>query len=89
MLREGQVQEIRITSEDVGAYGIDIGTDIVTLLREILQVLDRSHVMLRIGMSNPPYLLRHIKEFARLLMHPNCFEFVHIPCSLAITPFLM
>ena len=79
VLREGQVQEIRITSEDVGAYGIDIGTDIVTLLREILQVLDRSHVMLRIGMSNPPYLLRHIKEFARLLMHPNCFEFVHIP----------
>jgi threonylcarbamoyladenosine tRNA methylthiotransferase CDKAL1 len=73
------VKEIRLTSEDVGAYGIDIGTTIVVLLRAILKALEGTQVMLRIGMSNPPYLLRHVDELAELLRHPNCYEFVHIP----------
>jgi threonylcarbamoyladenosine tRNA methylthiotransferase CDKAL1 len=76
---EGLVKEIRLTSEDVGAYGIDIGTNIVELLRAILLVVEGTHIMLRIGMSNPPYLLRHVDEVAQLLLHPNCYEFVHIP----------
>lgn len=79
VLAEGTVCEIRLTSEDVGAYGIDLGTDIVVLLRAVLAALAGTHVMLRIGMSNPPYLLRHADEVGQLLLHPNCYEFVHIP----------
>lgn len=79
VLQEGVVREIRLTSEDVGAYGIDLGTDIIALLTRVVQVLEGSDVMLRIGMSNPPYLLRHIHEFGKILLHPNVFEFVHIP----------
>ncbi|ESS65306.1 putative tRNA modification enzyme [Trypanosoma cruzi Dm28c] len=35
--------------------------------------------MMRVGMSNPPYLLRHLDDFAAILRHPNVYEFVHIP----------
>lgn len=73
------VREIRLTSEDVGAYGIDIGTNIVALLQKILQAVEGTDVMIRVGMSNPPYLLKHVDAFAQLLLHPNAYEFVHIP----------
>jgi len=36
-------------------------------------------VMLRLGMTNPPYMLKHIEEVAKVLNHPNVFEFIHIP----------
>nr|CCC48509.1 putative tRNA modification enzyme, fragment [Trypanosoma vivax Y486] len=78
VLREG-VKEIRLTSEDSGAYGIDIGTDVVQLLRAVAAELSGKDVMLRVGMSNPPYLLRHVNDLAVLLKHPNIYEFVHIP----------
>jgi threonylcarbamoyladenosine tRNA methylthiotransferase CDKAL1 len=73
------VREIRLTSEDVGAYGIDIGTDIVHLLLAIAKEVEHTDVMIRVGMSNPPYLLRHVAAVAELLKHKNFFEFIHIP----------
>ncbi|ESL06451.1 tRNA modification enzyme [Trypanosoma rangeli SC58] len=78
ILKEG-IKEIRLTSEDVGAYGIDINTDLVCLLRAIVKELEGTDVMLRVGMSNPPYLLRQLDDFAALLKHPNLYEFMHIP----------
>lgn len=49
-----QIREIWLSSEDTGAYGRDIGTDLPTLLRSIIAVLpaDKS-TMLRVGMTNP------------------------------------
>lgn len=73
------VREIRLTSEDVGAYGIDIGTDIVQLLLAVSKEVERTDVMIRVGMSNPPYLLRHVGAVAEILKHKNFFEFIHIP----------
>jgi len=67
-----------LTSEDTGAYGRDINTDISQLLRAILLVLPRD-VMLRIGMTNPPYILEHLHNMAIVLRHPNVFTFLHIP----------
>lgn len=72
------VQQIWLTSEDTGAYGIDIGTDIVTLLRSITALLPKD-VMLRLGMSNPPYIKRHIADVVEILKHENVFEFLHLP----------
>lgn len=54
------VKEIWLTSEDLGAWGIDLGNTIVDLLNAIVQVLPRD-VMLRIGMTNPPYILDHLE----------------------------
>ena len=74
------VKQIWLTSEDLGAYGIDLGTDIVALLEAILTVLQRHpDVMLRLGMTNPPFMLQHAQRVAEILSHPQVFSFLHIP----------
>ena len=35
--------------------------------------------MLRIGMTNPPYILDHLPTIAKFLNHPRVFAFMHIP----------
>lgn len=35
--------------------------------------------MLRIGMTNPPYILEHLKEIAEVLNHPCVYSFLHVP----------
>lgn len=77
VVNEG-VKEIRLTSEDTGAYGIDIGTDISQLLNHVVKSLPDG-VMLRVGMTNPPYIKKHIAEVAKILNHPNVYSFLHIP----------
>eukprot|EP00920_Eleutheroschizon_duboscqi_P011893 GHVT01028414.1.p1 GENE.GHVT01028414.1~~GHVT01028414.1.p1 ORF type:complete len:529 (-),score=92.80 GHVT01028414.1:4388-5974(-) len=72
------VSEIWLTSEDTGAYGIDIKTNIAELLQQVVDELPPT-VMLRLGMTNPPYMLAHVEEITRILKHPNVFEFLHVP----------
>lgn len=76
---EENIKEIWLTSEDTGAYGIDINTDIVNLLKNILKSVEHTNVMIRLGMTNPPYILKHIKDICTLLKHKNMYEFIHIP----------
>lgn len=78
VIAEG-VSEIWLSSEDTGAYGLDIGTNIIALLRALIAVLPAQGVMLRVGMTNPPYILQHIEEMAEILRHPCVFSFLHIP----------
>ena len=74
------VKQIWLTSEDLGAYGIDIRTNIVALLESILTVLEKSpDIMLRLGMTNPPYMLEHADAVGHILTHPQVFEFLHVP----------
>jgi tRNA A37 methylthiotransferase MiaB len=56
------VVEVWLTSEDTGAYGRDIGTNIVELMKKIVEVIPDG-CMLRIGMTNPPYILEHLEVF--------------------------
>ncbi|KAK8677494.1 hypothetical protein V6N13_143028 [Hibiscus sabdariffa] len=35
--------------------------------------------MLRIGMTNPPFILEHLKEIAAVLCHPCVYSFLHVP----------
>lgn len=35
--------------------------------------------MLRIGMTNPPYVMEHLNNLSILLNHPKVFSFMHIP----------
>ncbi|OEL25561.1 Threonylcarbamoyladenosine tRNA methylthiotransferase [Dichanthelium oligosanthes] len=74
------VREIWLSSEDTGAYGRDIGTNLPNLLNAIVAELpvDRS-TMLRIGMTNPPFILEHLKEIAAVLCHPCVYSFLHVP----------
>lgn len=74
------VREIWLSSEDTGAYGRDIGTNLPNLLSAIVAELpaDRS-TMLRIGMTNPPFILEHLNEIASVLRHPCVYTFLHVP----------
>ncbi|CAO2042303.1 unnamed protein product [Urochloa humidicola] len=74
------VREIWLSSEDTGAYGRDIGTNLPNLLNAMVAELpvDRS-TMLRIGMTNPPFILEHLKEIAAVLRHPCVYSFLHVP----------
>lgn len=35
--------------------------------------------MIRLGMTNPPYILEFIDEQCEILQHPNVYSFIHIP----------
>ncbi|KAL1214489.1 CDK5RAP1-like protein [Cardamine amara subsp. amara] len=79
VISEG-VKEIWLSSEDTGAYGRDIGVNLPILLNAIVKELpsDQS-TMLRIGMTNPPFILEHLNEIAAVLRHPCVYTFLHVP----------
>ncbi|XP_051577528.1 threonylcarbamoyladenosine tRNA methylthiotransferase-like [Myxocyprinus asiaticus] len=82
------VCEIWLTSEDTGAYGRDIGTDLPTLLWELVKEIPEG-AMLRLGMTNPPYILEHLEEMAKILNHPRVYSFLHVPVQSASDSVLM
>lgn len=76
------VKEIWLTSEDVGAYGLDIDTNIIVLLKGIVEAMEghsNQAAMLRVGMTNPPYILDHLEAMAVILAHPRVYSFLHVP----------
>uniref|UniRef100_A0A2P2I1K8 Threonylcarbamoyladenosine tRNA methylthiotransferase n=1 Tax=Hirondellea gigas TaxID=1518452 RepID=A0A2P2I1K8_9CRUS len=75
--KEGVV-EIWLTSEDTGAYGRDIGVTLPELLQKLVQVIPEG-CKLRLGMTNPPYILDHLTEMGRILQHPRVYKFLHVP----------
>lgn len=54
------VVEIWLTSEDLGAYGHDIGVTLPQLLWKLVEVIPEGARM-RLGMTNPPYILEHLE----------------------------
>lgn len=82
------VCEIWLTSEDTGAYGRDIGSDLPTLLWRLVEEIPEG-AMLRLGMTNPPYILEHLEEMSRILQHPRVFSFLHVPLQSASDSVLM
>ncbi|XP_052189767.1 uncharacterized protein LOC127799610 isoform X2 [Diospyros lotus] len=74
------VKEIWLSSEDTGAYGRDIGVNLPILLKAIVTELPSDgSTMLRVGMTNPPYILEHLKDIADVLRHPCVYSFLHVP----------
>ncbi|XP_039755763.1 threonylcarbamoyladenosine tRNA methylthiotransferase [Pararge aegeria] len=75
--KEG-VCEIWLTSEDTGTYGRDIGTTLPALLWQLVEVIPEG-CRLRLGMTNPPYILEHLAEVAKIMHHPRVYKFLHVP----------
>lgn len=73
--------EVWLTSEDTGAYGHDIGSSLPELLWKIVEVM-REGTMLRVGMTNPPYILEYLEEMAKIFNHPRVYKFLHVPGKL-------
>eukprot|EP00446_Apocalathium_sp_SHHI-4_P042610 CAMPEP_0177330536 /NCGR_PEP_ID=MMETSP0368-20130122/20576_1 /TAXON_ID=447022 ORGANISM="Scrippsiella hangoei-like, Strain SHHI-4" /NCGR_SAMPLE_ID=MMETSP0368 /ASSEMBLY_ACC=CAM_ASM_000363 /LENGTH=589 /DNA_ID=CAMNT_0018790871 /DNA_START=51 /DNA_END=1817 /DNA_ORIENTATION=- len=79
--------EVWLASEDTGAYGLDIGTNIANLLEKVADSLPPG-MMLKLGMTNPPYMLAHIDAVAKILQRPNVFAFIHVPVQSGSDPVL-
>lgn len=75
-LKEG-VQEIWLTAQDTGCYGLDIGTDLPSLLRKLVALPGR--FWLRVGMMNPNHLQGFLPELAELYRSEKVFRFLHVP----------
>ncbi len=71
------VKELWLTSEDLGAYGRDIGTNIVSLAQQLLNL--PGDFKIRLGMANPPLMFDCIEGLIEVLKHPKCYKFIHIP----------
>ena len=39
----------------------------------------KNRLMIRIGMTNPPYILNHLQSICNALNHSNIYSFLHIP----------
>uniref|UniRef100_A0A061S893 Threonylcarbamoyladenosine tRNA methylthiotransferase n=1 Tax=Tetraselmis sp. GSL018 TaxID=582737 RepID=A0A061S893_9CHLO len=78
--RDPEVREIWLSSEDTGAYGRDIGSSLPQLLEALVSVLPPDgQTMIRVGMTNPPFILEHLEAVAAALRHPCVFAYLHVP----------
>ncbi|MBN1544696.1 tRNA (N(6)-L-threonylcarbamoyladenosine(37)-C(2))-methylthiotransferase [Candidatus Woesearchaeota archaeon] len=77
-VRDG-CKEIWLTSQDCGAYGKDIGTDIVALLRAVCAV--EGDFMVRLGMINPNFALEYLDDLIDVYKENKgkLFWFIHLP----------
>ena len=78
VIQEGVV-EIWLTSEDTGTYGKDIDSSLPELLYAIEKVVPKHGVLVRVGMTNPPYIKEHLHDIAAILNNPKFYAFLHIP----------
>lgn len=71
------VKEFWLTAQDCGAYGLDIGTSLPSLITAILK--SEHDFKLRIGMANPQHVLKMLNDLLKIYNDPRLFAFLHIP----------
>lgn len=76
------VTTIHLTSEDLGAYGRDLGVTLSDLLFPLVDEIPEG-CMLRLGMTNPPYIMEQLESIVQILNHPRVYSFLHIPVQAA------
>lgn len=80
-VRRGAV-EIELAAQDSGCYGLDIGSRLPDLIKEILDKVEGRY-MLRIGMTNPDTVFDIVDELVEVLREPRVYKYLHIPLQSA------
>ena len=75
---ERGVREIYLTAQDVAAYGVDIGTNIVELLNDILSRIHGEYII-RLGMMEPSLVLIYLDELVEIYRDPRVYKYLHMP----------
>jgi len=70
-------KEVWLTSTDNGCYGLDIGTDLPTLVNSVSEI--KEDFMIRVGMMNPMYMPRIKEKLIESYDNYKVFKFLHIP----------
>jgi len=70
-------KEIRLTAQDTGCYGKDIEENLPDLLKDVLKI--EGDFKIRLGMSNPNYILGYLDEMIDVYKDEKMKKFLHIP----------
>lgn len=77
MLVDDGAREVRITSQDCSAYGLDGGMRLPELTSKITSI--DGDFQIRIGMMNPFTLCDILDETIDAFSNPKVFKFLHVP----------
>ena len=75
-VRKGS-KEIELTSQDIGAYGADSGTDIAELVNKAVEI--DGNFMIRIGMLNPEHIHKYLDRLLEAYNSEKVYKFIHLP----------
>ncbi len=70
-------KELWLTSQDLASYGVDSGSSLIAVLKELTAL--NGSFWIRLGMMNADYALPIADELVSFLQHPKIYSFVHIP----------
>lgn len=70
-------KEFHLTSEDMSAYGKDIGINLPQLIESITRI--NGKFFIRIGMMNPLHLKSFLEDLIKVYKHEKIFKFLHLP----------
>ena len=87
------VKEIYLTGQDTGAYGLDWKKEAIRKqnaekgeqrgieLPELIDALTKipGDFMIRVGMTSPNHVYRHLDRLITVYQHPKIYKFLHIP----------
>lgn len=77
-LIENGVKEIRLSGQDTGPYGWDLGYNLVDLLSEIVEIPGEFRI--RIGMMSPDTAAKIIDDLIMLMRETNkIYKYLHLP----------
>jgi threonylcarbamoyladenosine tRNA methylthiotransferase CDKAL1 len=74
---EAGAKEVWLTSQDTGAYGKDIGENLIKLLDKVIE--QKGEFFVRIGMMNPNHTIEMLHELVEVYKHQKIYKFIHIP----------
>ncbi|MBN1901464.1 tRNA (N(6)-L-threonylcarbamoyladenosine(37)-C(2))-methylthiotransferase [Candidatus Sumerlaeota bacterium] len=74
---EDGVREIWLTSQDAGAWGMDAGSSLPSLLENLLKISGDYRV--RLGMANPDHIISYLEPLLDIFTDERMFRFIHLP----------
>jgi len=70
-------KEIWLSSTDNGCYGLDIGEDLPSLIKQVSQIPEDFRI--RVGMMNPMFMPRIRNSLLKSFENDKIFRFLHVP----------
>ncbi|MEK6886938.1 MAG: tRNA (N(6)-L-threonylcarbamoyladenosine(37)-C(2))-methylthiotransferase [Nanoarchaeota archaeon] len=74
---DNNTKEIWLTSQDNSVYGLDIKTNLVELLKQILTI--KKDFKIRVGMGNPKHMLPYLNDLINVMKNDKILKFIHVP----------
>lgn len=74
-------KEILLSAQDTACYGMDLGIDLPSLLRELLR--RPGDYRIRIGMMNPDRVMPILSDLLEVMRDDRVYKFLHLPLQSA------